>query len=100
FIVENGGKYNARTGLDHTSYYFCIKPNELKGALDRFAQFFLAPKFTKNATEREVRAVDSEHSQNLKNDSKRILQVIKYLSKPGHDYGKFLTGNKVGRKFK
>ncbi|KAK6058040.1 peptidase, M16 family [Cooperia oncophora] len=54
FISDNGGFRNAGTYLDHTNYHFSIKPDKLKGALDRFAQFFLAPKFTKSATEREV----------------------------------------------
>ncbi|VDN22157.1 unnamed protein product, partial [Cylicostephanus goldi] len=59
------------------------------GALDRFVQFFLAPQFTESATEREVK-----HSNNIKSDGWRKLQVERYLSKPGHDYGKFGTGNK------
>lgn len=34
-----------------------IKPT--KGALNRFAQFFVAPLFTASATQREMHAVDS-----------------------------------------
>ncbi|VDO44788.1 unnamed protein product [Onchocerca flexuosa] len=45
------------------------------GALDRFVQFFLSPQFTESATEREVRAVDSEFSNSLFHDQWRILQV-------------------------
>ncbi|KAK6060676.1 peptidase, M16 family [Cooperia oncophora] len=54
FITENGGDWNARTVPDHTNYHFYIKPDKLKGALDRLVQFFLCPKFTESATEREV----------------------------------------------
>ncbi|CAJ0588568.1 unnamed protein product [Cylicocyclus nassatus] len=81
FISANAGNTNAYTAADHTNYHFDIKPDQLQGALDRFVQFFLAPQFTESATERE-------------SDGWRKLQVERYLSKPGHDYGKFGTGNK------
>ncbi|VDM60440.1 unnamed protein product [Angiostrongylus costaricensis] len=90
FISAHGGSTNAYTAADHTNYHFDVKPDQLQGALDRFVQFFLAPQFTESATEREVTA----HSNNLKNDGWRRLQVERFLSKPGHDYGKFGTGNK------
>ncbi|KAK6061149.1 hypothetical protein COOONC_01185 [Cooperia oncophora] len=41
-----------------------------------------------------VLAVDSEHSENVNIDLRRAAQVLRYLSKPGHDFGKFGTGNK------
>lgn len=94
YISSHGGMTNAFTASDHTNYHFDIAPEFLKGALDRFVQFFLCPQFTESATEREVCAVDSENSNNLKNDSWRLLQLERSLSKPGHDYGKFGTGSK------
>ncbi|KAF1751249.1 hypothetical protein GCK72_017803 [Caenorhabditis remanei] len=94
FLSAHAGSSNAYTATDHTNYHFDVKPEQLSGALDRFVQFFLSPQFTESATEREVCAVDSEHSNNLNNDSWRFLQVDRSRSKPGHDYGKFGTGNK------
>ncbi|UMM35850.1 hypothetical protein L5515_008285 [Caenorhabditis briggsae] len=94
FLSAHAGSSNAYTATDHTNYHFDVKPDQLSGALDRFVQFFLSPQFTESATEREVCAVDSEHSNNLNNDSWRFLQVDRSRSKPGHDYGKFGTGNK------
>ncbi|CAB3398604.1 unnamed protein product [Caenorhabditis bovis] len=94
FLSAHAGSSNAYTASDHTNYHFDVKPEQLPGALDRFVQFFLAPQFTESATEREVCAVDSEHSNNLNNDSWRTMQVDRSLSKPGHDNGKFGTGNK------
>lgn len=47
----------------------------LQGALDRFAQFFLAPLFTESATEREVNAVDSENTNYQKDDNWRLMQL-------------------------
>ncbi|CCD67861.1 Insulin-degrading enzyme [Caenorhabditis elegans] len=94
FLAAHAGSSNAYTSSDHTNYHFDVKPDQLPGALDRFVQFFLSPQFTESATEREVCAVDSEHSNNLNNDLWRFLQVDRSRSKPGHDYGKFGTGNK------
>uniref|UniRef100_A0A915PZQ4 Insulin-degrading enzyme n=1 Tax=Setaria digitata TaxID=48799 RepID=A0A915PZQ4_9BILA len=95
FISSHGGITNAYTATDHTNYHFDIAPEHLNGALDRFVQFFLCPQFTESATEREVRAVDSEFSNSLFNDQWRMLQVERSLSKPSHDYGKFGTGNRT-----
>jgi len=43
--------------------------------MDRFAQFFLSPLFAEHALEREMQAVDSEHSNNKNEDAWRIFQV-------------------------
>ena len=43
-------------------------------ALDRFAQFFIAPLMKKNAMEREREAVDSEFEQALPSDFNRRQQ--------------------------
>uniref|UniRef100_A0A0N5B6N8 Insulin-degrading enzyme n=1 Tax=Strongyloides papillosus TaxID=174720 RepID=A0A0N5B6N8_STREA len=95
FISSHGGVCNAYTDTDHTNYHFEVAPSNLDGALDRFSQFFLSPLFTPSATEREVNAVDSEHRNNLKTDSWRFIQIERSLSKPGGDYTRFGTGNKV-----
>ncbi|GMR59756.1 hypothetical protein PMAYCL1PPCAC_29951 [Pristionchus mayeri] len=94
FVTAHAGSSNAYTSSDVTNYHFDVKTDALEGALDRFSQFFLTPKFTESATDREVNAVDSEHSNNLGNDAWRFLQIDRNLSKPGHPYGKFGTGNK------
>ncbi|PVD29637.1 hypothetical protein C0Q70_08892 [Pomacea canaliculata] len=94
FLNEHGGTSNAFTSLEHTNFYFDVSPDGLPGALDRFAQFFLSPLFTSSATEREVNAVNQENDRNLQNDAWRLFQLDKSLCRPGHDFGKFGTGNK------
>jgi nardilysin len=39
-----------------------VKPSSLRGALERFSQFFIAPLCKADALEREVNAVDNEFS--------------------------------------
>lgn len=79
--------------MDQTNYYFSVSPSSLPGALERFAQFFTSPLFDPSCTERELRAVDSEHSKNLQSDMWRMFQLEKSLSRPDHPYSKFGTGN-------
>ena len=47
FINAHGGSNNAYTSVDHTNYFFDVEPDSLVPALDRFAQFFVAPLFNR-----------------------------------------------------
>lgn len=57
---------------ENTNYFFDVRSENLPGALDRFAQFFLCPLFTPSATDREVNAVNSENDKNLQQDPWRF----------------------------
>ncbi|ODO11325.1 hypothetical protein I350_00102 [Cryptococcus amylolentus CBS 6273] len=85
YLSSHNGSANAYTALASTNYYFDVSPDALEGALDHFAGFFIEPLFNEDSTEREIRAVDSEHKKNCQDDE--------FLSKAGHPYGKFGTGN-------
>ncbi|XP_003701355.1 insulin degrading metalloproteinase isoform X2 [Megachile rotundata] len=94
YLTQNGGSYNASTNMDHTNYYFDVHSEKLEGALDRFAQFFIAPIFTETLTELELNAINSEHEKNLANDTWRIDQLEKSSANPNHPFSKFGSGNK------
>ncbi|KAJ1309144.1 hypothetical protein OPQ81_004817 [Rhizoctonia solani] len=94
FITSNGGRTNAFTSAHNTNYYFNIASKSLSGALTRFAGFFHSPLFSDSCTSRELNAVDSENKKNRQNDIWRIHQLNKLLSKPGHPWTKFGTGNR------
>lgn len=66
-----------------------------QGALERFSAFFHCPLFSPSCTLRELNAVDSENKKNLQADLWRIFQLNKHLTKPGHPWNKFGTGNKA-----
>lgn len=93
YLAEHGGSSNAFTGAENTNYYFDVASGDLHGALDRFAQFFIAPLFNQSGTDREMQAVDSEHKKNIENDYWRLYQLDKDLSDPSHPYIKFGTGD-------
>ncbi|KAI0780630.1 insulin-degrading enzyme [Trametes elegans] len=105
YLAKNNGSSNAYTGTSNTNYYFNVSTAALPGALSRFAAFFHSPLFSPSCTIRELNAVDSEHKKNHQSDMWRIFQVNKHLSKEGHPWRKFGSGNKeslseVGRKLK
>ncbi|OWM66636.1 hypothetical protein CDL15_Pgr010287 [Punica granatum] len=60
YLSKHGGSSNAYTEAEHTCYHFEVKREFLKGALERFSQFFISPLVKMEAMEREVLAVDSE----------------------------------------
>ena len=93
YILENGGGRNAYTSFEHTNYFFDIKAEALDGALDRFAQFFIAPLLDATYIEREKNAVEAEYHMGLKSDGRRGLDVIRELADKGHPYSRFTVGN-------
>lgn len=93
YLGQHGGMSNAYTSMENTNYYFDVQQEHFEGALDRFAQFFLTPLFTPDATARELKAIESENSKNLQNDMWRSFQLEKSLSSSIHPFHKFGTGN-------
>ncbi|KAM3569268.1 hypothetical protein VYU27_008628 [Nannochloropsis oceanica] len=93
YLNQNGGHSNAYTDMDHTNYFFSVLPPFLEGALDRFAQFFIAPLFTESATAREMQAVDSENNKNIQNDAWRIHQIHCASAKADHPITRFRCGS-------
>ena len=100
YLSTHGGASNAYTDMEDTNYYFSVTPSDsdtdsaaLKGALDRFAQFFIAPLFDETMVDRELRAVDSEYRNSLSQDAWRNYQLLKQAANPKHPFSKFGCGN-------
>jgi insulysin len=94
FIQQNGGSNNAYTTSDHTNYHFDVRHDALPAALDRFAQFFIAPTFNAEFVGREVSAVHNEAMRHVQNDFRRVWRVRQELYEPGSIESKFSTGNR------
>ncbi|KAJ8522379.1 hypothetical protein ONZ45_g1033 [Pleurotus djamor] len=94
FLAKNNGGSNAYTSTSNTNYYFSVATPALAPALARFAAFFHCPLFSPSCTSRELNAVDSEHKKNHQADMWRIFQLNKHLSRPGHVWSKFGSGNR------
>ena len=93
FLAAHAGSSNAYTSVEHTNYYFEVDAAHLGGALDRFAQFFVAPSLNPGALNREMHAVASEHAKNLQSDAWRQLQLLKHVSSPATSFHQFSTGD-------
>jgi insulysin len=68
YLNSHNGGSNAWTAMTSTTYFFDVSADALDGALDRFSGFFFEPLFNEDCTEREIKAVDSEHKKNLQAD--------------------------------
>ena len=94
YLAEFQGSRNAFVDREHTNYHFEVNHDGFQGALDRFAQFFIAPLFNAEFVERELNAVHSEHQKNLQNDYWRTRQVVRSLYRAGHARRSFSTGDR------
>lgn len=97
YISNNGGITNAFTSGDHTCYHYTIQQDSdiLKKSLDIFAHFFIDPLLNKEAIEREINAVNSEHEKNMTSDLWRKLQIIKECARKNNPFSYFSTGTKL-----
>jgi len=93
FVSRHGGYTNAYTGNDRTTYYFDIDSGRLPEALDRFAQFFISPRFDPDYLEREKHAVQGEYQMQRQVDYWRGVAVHKRLVNPEHPGARFDWGS-------
>ncbi len=92
YISAHGGTNNAFTSLEDTSYFFDVSAPHLVAALDRFAQFFVAPRFDAAYVDRERHAVDAEYRLKIKDDARREWDVLSELVNPAHPLAGFSVG--------
>ncbi|MCL1077750.1 peptidase M16 [Parashewanella spongiae] len=93
YLKANGGWSNAGTGQEHTNYFFEVNQNAFEEAVDRFAQFFISPSLDPEFVEREKNAVHSEYSMKIKDDARRIREVLKDTTNQAHPASQFSVGN-------
>jgi len=93
YLTEHGGRSNAFTDSECTNFHFDVNADYFEDALDRFAQFFIRPLMSPDATSREINAVDSENNKNILVDAWRWNQLQKHTSSNDHPFHKFGTGN-------
>lgn len=94
FLNKSGGNTNAFTTGESTNYYFDV-PNEFfEEGLDVFGQFFIGPLFKSETIEKEIDAINSEHSKNYNSDTWRIDRIVRELAFEDHPYHHFGCGTK------
>ncbi len=93
FINDHGGSVNAFTASDRTVYMFSVNNEGFEESLDRFSHFFIDPLLSPNCINRELHAVDQEHSKNIEHDGWRQYMIMKESGNPNHPSSAFSTGN-------
>lgn len=92
FLGEHAGGSNAYTEEEFTCYYFSVNADFLEGALDRFSQLFLAPRFEVSSLEREIQAVDAENTNYSTDDVWRGVMLHKMTVDEDHPFARFDVG--------
>ncbi|MES2674986.1 MAG: insulinase family protein [Pseudomonadota bacterium] len=93
FISQHGGDVNAHTAQENSNYFFDIDNAYLEPALDRFAQFFIAPLFNANYVEQERNSVNAEYLAGISNGELREWDVYRSLFNVEHPAATFSLGN-------
>lgn len=93
YVSMHGGITNAYTADMNTQYFFTITPQNLPGALDRFAQFFIAPLFDAALVDQERNAVHSEYLLHVKEDPWRLNNLAGVTGNPQHPMRQFNIGS-------
>lgn len=92
FMTKNGGAHNAYTWLDITNYMFKINNDAFDEGLDRFADFFKAPKLYPEYTDKEKNAVNAEWSMRREMDFFGEFKLARKMM-GDHPANRFLIGN-------
>ena len=88
YVATHGGSTNASTSGELTTFQFDVVDGAFEGALDRFGRFFSEPLLAESCVDREMHAVDAEHSKNLQDDGRRAYQVLRLSASPAHSWFK------------
>ena len=92
FMTKNGGAHNAYTWLDITNYMFKVNNGAFEEGLDRFSDFFKAPKLYPEYTEKEKNAVNAEWSMRRELDFFGQFKLARKMM-GDHPANRFLIGN-------
>lgn len=98
FLDRNAGSWNAFTTMTSTNYHFDVNNSGFDEALNRFAQFFLAPIFDQKCTGREIKHIHHQFKVALTNDFWHHTNLYMKLSNIESPINKFIFGNKEGLK--
>ncbi|WP_462173169.1 insulinase family protein [Pseudoalteromonas xiamenensis] len=92
FMTKNGGDQNAYTWLDITNYMFKVNNDAYGEALDRFSDFFKAPKLYPEYSDKEKHAVNAEWSMRREMDFFGQYKLARNMM-GDHPANRFLIGN-------
>lgn len=93
FLTANGGRRNATTSSEYTTYFFDVSESAFPEALDRLEQMIEDPLLSQNSMQREREAIDSEFEMRMSNEAVRFQSILCSLIKDTHPASNFNCGN-------
>ncbi|UTF59043.1 insulinase family protein [Gilvimarinus sp. DA14] len=93
FVQQNAGFSNAYTASTHTNYFFQVAEAAYDEALDRYSDYFKAPTFDRQYSNKERHAVDSEWSMGREQDGRIINRLRGLTANPAHPSSRMSVGN-------
>jgi len=94
FVERNAGSTNAYVTRDHTNYFFQIPGDHLDPALDRFSDYFKAPLFDPDYSDKERTAIHNEWTMGRNQDGRILNQLAGLTANPEHPAARFTVGNR------
>ncbi|KAJ2160593.1 metalloprotease [Coemansia sp. RSA 552] len=95
YLTQHDGSTNASTGSLVTNYRFDVNNSGMRGALDRFAQFFVAPLLDPECIDRELQAVEAEFRTDCQSESRRSEHILWVTGCRDHPVSQFQCGNRA-----
>ncbi|CCF55972.1 hypothetical protein KAFR_0A05370 [Kazachstania africana CBS 2517] len=98
-ISKNNGSQNAFTTGEQTTFYFELPDTHKQGelefdkVLDVFASFFKNPLFNSSIINKEIYAIENEHTNNMSRQTKILYHSTRLLANKFHPFSQFTTGN-------
>ncbi|ODV85539.1 hypothetical protein CANARDRAFT_175990 [[Candida] arabinofermentans NRRL YB-2248] len=101
-VLQAGGSLNAVTVGEKTSFYFELPSFSdantteepiFSTVLKIFSSYFKSPLFDNKYTNREINAIDSEHTNNRAALNKLTFHGLRLLANKEHPFNRFSTGN-------
>lgn len=84
FISAHQGESNAFTDHVFTNFFLTIPVEHYPEAVDRLAQFFIAPRFDARLIGQELQSIQSEYEMNISDNDWRLMFLAGLTVAPSH----------------
>lgn len=103
-LTKAGGRRNAFTTGEQTAFFFEVPSDAIhkdkvtqeplfNHLIAMFADSIKAPTFPEAMFEKEIYAIDNEHSANISKSGRAFYHGLRLISNPSHPFHRFATGN-------
>jgi len=95
YVSRQGGMFNGYVAPDHTSFHFQVQPSGLTEALDRFADFLIAPSLAAEDVDQEIQIIEHEFEGARGSQGWEEMSVFRQQVSASHPFSRFAMGNRA-----